>query len=170
MNSFTFLTVIALAFLFNLSTAQIPSFGLQTAAGIRGLLEDKEFAINPENGIRINTPNFRVRIADLTNFPALAGQDVQSQIVRVNLKSQQMFIPHYHPRGSETLNAIRGTFKVTFTFEGLNPRTVVNTIKAGESTVFPQGLPHTTTCISKQDCIFLSVFNSADPGLIPVTL
>lgn len=117
----------------------------------------------------MNTPTFKVSIADLANFPALAGQDVQSTIVRVALKSGQPFIRHFHPRASETLNALQGDFRISFIFEGLGEvRNVTNIIRAGESTVFPQGLIHETTCISKSDCVFLSVLNSADPGTVPV--
>ncbi|CAN8072180.1 unnamed protein product [Agarophyton chilense] len=148
----------------------IPSFLTQTNPEIRSKLADKDFSINPENGIILNTPNFRARIADVTNFPALGAQDVQTQIVRVTLKAKQTFIPHYHPRGTEVLNALAGKFRVTFKFEGLNPRSVSNVIHAGESTVFPQGLIHETVCISHHDCEFLSTFNSADPGLVPVSL
>lgn len=149
------------------ASGAIPSFGRKTAASIRSGLPDAAFKIDPSRGIAINNPNFRVRIADLTRFPALAGQDVQSQVVRVMLRAGKSFIPHSHPRGTETFNALRGVFEVTFTFEGLTPRTVRNVIRAGQSTVFPQGLPHTTRCISKVDCTFLSTFNTADPGLVP---
>ncbi|KAI0565331.1 Cupin [Gracilaria domingensis] len=160
-----------MVFVFTTSVlGSIPSFGTQTNGAIRGQLADNDFRIRPEQGVIINNPNFRVRVADLSNFPALAGQDVQAQITRVTLKAMQPFIPHYHPRGVEVLNAIRGSFRITFKFEGLNPRTVTNIIHAGESTVFPQGLMHETVCISKRDCEFLSTFNSADPGFVPVNL
>lgn len=79
---------------------------------------------------RVDIPDFNVRIADLTNFPALAGQDVQSSIVRVNLRPGAVLFRHFHPRGSETLNALRRTFMVSFTFEGLGtPRVVTNVIR-----------------------------------------
>lgn len=151
-----------------LASTGIPSFGLQTAQGIRNELPNSEFRIDPRKGTIIKTPDFTVELADLSNFPALAGQDVQAQITRVFVRARKPFIPHFHPRSSEVLNAIRGTFRVSFTTEGLNPRVVTNVIRSGQSTVFPQGLVHKTTCISKQDCMFLSVFTSADPGLIPV--
>lgn len=151
-----------------LASTGIPSFGLQTVQAIRNELPDSEFRIDPSKGTIIKTPDFTVQVADLSNFPALAGQDVQSQITRVFLRAGKPFITHFHPRSGEVLNAIRGTFRVSFTTEGLNPRVITNVIRSGQSTVFPQGLVHTTTCISKHECMFLAVFTSADAGLIPV--
>lgn len=164
----SFLALLAASSLLSLSAASIPSFGLQTAGGIRAGLKNRDFRIRPSRGVVLNTPGFTVNIADLSKFPALAGQDVQSTIVRVELKAGVPFIRHYHPRATETLNALHGTFRISFIFEGLGEvRNVTNVIKAGESTVFPQGLIHETTCISKSDCVFLSVLNSADPGTVP---
>lgn len=171
MARFNLLTLLSLSCLLGLSFASfsIPSFGLQTAAAIRSKLQDSDFRIQFSRGTQVNTTNFQVQIADVANFPALAGQDVQSTLTRVNLKAGQAFITHFHPHATETLNAIQGTFRVSFVFEGLmNPRNISNVIRAGESTVFPQGLVHSTVCISKSDCVFLSVLNSADPGTIPV--
>lgn len=168
-NKLLFLTVTC-CFL-SVTFARIPSFGLMTAGSIRSGLKDRDFRIQPSKGTQIVTATFKVSIADLTNFPALAGQDVQSTIVRVFLKSGELFFRHFHPRGTETLNALQGTFRISFLFEGLGDvRNVSNVIKAGESTVFPQGLIHETTCISKGDCAFLSILNSADPGTIPAPL
>lgn len=171
MSSITTFAFLLISCLFPISFATIPSFGLQTAGSIRSGLRDRDFRIQLSKGAQIETPTFKVSIADLTKFPALAGQDVQSTIVRVFLKGGKPFIRHFHPRSTETLNALQGTFRISFIFEGLGEvRNVTNTIKAGESTVFPQGLIHETTCISKGDCVFLSVLNSADPGTIPVPL
>eukprot|EP00177_Eucheuma_denticulatum_P004735 GFKZ01008610.1.p1 GENE.GFKZ01008610.1~~GFKZ01008610.1.p1 ORF type:complete len:170 (+),score=1.89 GFKZ01008610.1:294-803(+) len=162
------ITFFLLTSLIGLSCGSISSFGLQTAAGVRSNLRDQDFRIRFGQGVQINTPNFRVSIADLTNFPALGAQDVQSTIVRVNLNAGEAFITHHHPRATETFNALQGSFRNSFLFEGLgNVRNVSNIIRAGESTVFPQGLVHSTVCISRSPCVFLSVLNSADPGLIP---
>lgn len=171
MYRFNLLPIFALCCMLSLSFAanSIPSFGLQTATAIRSKLRDQDFRIQFTRATQVKTPTFQVSIADLTRFPALAGTDVQSMIVKVNLKAGEPFIRHFHPRGTETLNALQGTFRVSFRFEGLGEvRNVTNVIRTGESTVFPQGLIHETTCISKGDCVFLSVFNTADAGTVPV--
>ena len=152
-----------------MSFARLTSFGDLTAVAARSRFEDEDFKINPNKGIIVRTPDFRLRTAELSNFPVLAGVDVQTQITRVTVRSGKGVITHFHPRGLEVLNALRGVFKITFVFEGLNPRKVTNIIKAGESTVFPQGLVHETVCVSKKDCMFLSIFNTADPGLVPTS-
>lgn len=165
------LYLLALTALLNLARAAIPSLGLTTAEGVRSDLADSEFRIRFNRGTQINTPAFDASIADLTNFPALAGADVQSTLVRVTVRAGETFFAHFHPRATETLNAVRGTFRISFRFEGAgDPRIVTNVIRAGESTVFPQGLIHETVCISDIDCRFVAVLNSADPGTIPAAL
>lgn len=145
------------------------SIGLETTASMRASLSDEDFKIDIGNGLRVNTSDYRVRIADFTKFPALAGHDVQTTVMRVSLMAGKRFLRHFHPRSSETLNALRGSFNVSFQFEGLDtPRIVSNTIHAGQSTVFPHGLVHDTTCVAQTDCVFLSVLNSADPGFVRV--
>ena len=148
--------------------ASIPSRGLITAAATRATLSDEDFLIDPSRNVVIRNENMKVELADLNTFPALAGVDVQSQISRVTLRPGQAFVPHFHPRGAEILNAIRGRFEVSFTTEGLQPKTIKNVVRQGHSTIFPQGLPHTTKCVSRSYCQFLSVFTSADPGLVPL--
>lgn len=149
------------------SSASIPSSGLETAAGTRGALPDSAFRIDPSKGIVNKQPDFTTQNANLANFPALAGADVQTQIVRVFIRAGKSFLTHSHPRSSETLNLIRGVLDVAFTFEGAsNPRVVRNRLRAGESTVFPQGLVHSVRCVSKKDCMYVATFNSADPGFV----
>lgn len=166
-SSLLFLTAVVLS----IAHARIASFGMQTAVNARNELKDTDFVVDPRKGAIINTPNFRVQIADLSNFKVLGLIDVQSQIVRVNLDAGADFIPHFHPRGVEVLNAIRGVFSISITYEGLTPRKVTTIVKAGQSIPFPQGLIHETRCISRgKGCEFLSIFNTADPGLVPVTV
>lgn len=160
---------IAALYLFTVSFALIPSDGTTTAAATRSNLNDNDFRITLAKGTAVETPEFSARIADLTNFPALAGVDVQSTIVRVTIRSGEDFFRHYHPRGTETLNLIQGRLRTTFSFEGTaSPRMVTVTLRGGESTVFPEALPHMLTCISKSDCTYISVLNSADAGTVRV--
>ncbi|CDF36615.1 unnamed protein product [Chondrus crispus] len=92
-------------------------------------------------------------------------------VIRVSVKAGRDLFTHFHPRASETVTLLRGKASVAFTFEGLgDARRVTNALRKGESTVFPQGLVHETTCISKKDCVFLAFLNSADPGIVPVSV
>ena len=139
-----------------------------TAPFIRDNLNDTAFMIDPSRNVILRNKNFRVEVALLDNFPVLAGADVQAQITRVWVRAGQTFIRHIHPRSSEVLTVIRGVFEVSLTTEGLEPRTIRNVLRTGQSTVFPQGLPHVERCISKRGCKFQAVFASADPGFVPV--
>lgn len=167
-NSFFFVVCLVCMCIVQSAHGSISSFGLQTAQSVRSAFKDSDFVIVPAAGTVIRTPTFTVRSATLSSFPVLAGVDVQSQITRVSLKAGKPFIRHLHPRSAEIFNAIQGKFEISFTFEGLSPRVVTNIIESGQSTVFPQGLVHTTKCVSRNNCRFLSVFTSADPGLVPV--
>lgn len=164
------ITLLAVCLTVFLAESRITSLGTDTAQSVRNPLADNDFILDPSKGVAIDTADFRIRIAELSNFPVLAGTDTQSQVVRVMLKSGRDFIPHYHPRGTEILNVLRGRFRFTIRFEGLNPRVVTIHVREGQTTIFPQGLIHTARCVSKRDCMFLSNFNTADPGLVPVTV
>lgn len=47
----------------------------------------------------------------------------------------------------------------------LDGETVKLVVKEGEVTVFPQGLAHSIKCVSHYDCVYITFFNSADPGV-----
>lgn len=168
MNYISTLLTVGMALTLTLTSASIPSIGLQTARVTRMDLPDSAFKIDPRRGLIVRTPNFVGMVADVSNFPALGATDVQTQIVRVHLRAGKSFFRHYHPRSSEILTCLRGSLEVSFSFERSNPRVVMNIIRTGQSTVIPQGLLQTTRCISKTNCTYLSVFTSADPGIVPI--
>lgn len=169
MKSFALICFVAFC-IFNPTLARIVSIGNRTALSVRSQFKDSDFVINPEKGIAIDTADLRIRIADTGRFPVLGAPDVQSMVIEAKVKGGRPFFDHYHPRGSETFTATRGKFKVLIQYEGLSPRTVTFFLKAGESTVFPTGLSHGFACVSKKNCAFLAIFNTADPGLIPTTI
>lgn len=162
---FLFALIAALA---AVSQAVIPSFGQQSVAVERAKLQDSDFLIKPRLGSVVTTANFTLRVADFNKYPILAFPDVQSFVILATVNFKKSVFTHYHPRATETLTSFRGTFSVQIIFEGLgNARVVDIMVPAGQSTVFPQGLPHTTTCMTASGCVFSAIFNSADPGLIP---
>ncbi len=59
---------------------------------------------------------------------------------------------------------LQGTFKTAFVEENTG-RTIVNTLTAGQATVFPQGLIHEEQNNDCDTAIFLSSFSSEDPGV-----
>ena len=146
--------------------AAIPSFGLQTAQGIRDKLEDSDFIINFDKATQTNTDTFQAQVANVNTFPVLGGQDVQAATNRIDLKYGAFFPTHTHPRATETLYLERGALQTKLRFEGLRkPRIVKLHVKRGEVTVFPQGLAHSIQCIDRHGCLYITFFNSADPGV-----
>lgn len=167
MNS---ITVLAFAALLALSQALIPSAGSMTNAMARGGLNDSDFFIRPSLSGTLEAPNgdFTVSLATPSIFPALGGNDVQMTAAVVTIKAGRPLITHSHPHAVEMLSCVHGRVNVSFQFEGLNGRVIANTLSPGQFTVFPQGLVHRTSCVSKFNCLLYTSFNSADPGLVPV--
>lgn len=166
MSSSIFTSLFTFCYLLSLSYASIPSMGLETVISARASLNASDFKIVPAKGVLFRTDAFVARIANLAKFPALAGADVQTQIVHVTVKRRKRFPNHYHPRGTEYLYMLSGVIRVTMKTEGRMPQTFVNVLSRNEATVFPQGLIHTIECISKSYCNYASTFNTANPGLV----
>lgn len=146
--------------------AVIPSFGLQTAQGIREKLEDKDFLINYNKAAQTKTNYFLAQAASANTFPVLGGQDVQAATNRIFLKYRAFFPTHTHPRATETLYLQKGALRTKLKFEGLSkPRVVSLKVRHSEVTIFPQGLAHSIQCLSRSGCLYITFFNSADPGI-----
>ncbi len=159
------LTVFAVA---HMTAALIPSLGLSTAQDVRSKLRNKDFVIRNVGVPQIATRDYRAFVADATNKPALAATDTQFLVSTVHVKAGRPFFKHYHPRAAEILYVTKGRFLSKFWFEGSKPRLIRNWLKAGDSVVYPQGLPHLVRCVGWEDCTFVAVLNSGDPGIVPV--
>lgn len=168
MKSFCFICLPTLFAVFSISFAAngIPSSGIQTAQQFRSNLPDTAFRLRFQDGTLTNQPNFSVRSVNLGKFPVLAAPDVQSALSQVSVNAGASFLRHSHPRSSEIIYVTKGLFRAIITFEGSNPRIVSVDIKAGEATVFPQGLIHEVKCMGMIDCAYVAVFTSADPGFV----
>lgn len=149
------------------SEAAIPSFGLQTVQSVREKLPDSAFLIRPSKLRKTQTDSLLLKATDVVNYPALGAPDVQATIVYFTVFSGRSLFEHSHPRAAEVYHLLEGRLKFTMRFEG-GTRNVTNYIQGGQSTIVPQGLLHTATCISKSNCNAIATFNSADPGSVPV--
>ena len=144
----------------------LASFGKQSAPLLRNRFRNVDFVVRFSKALQIPGPDFHGQVATVDTFPILGGIDVQSSAARVFLKPGASFPTHTHPRATETLYLVKGVLKTQFRFEGIvKPRIVTNILHSNQITVFPQGLAHLTTCISKFPCVFVSTLNSGDPGL-----
>lgn len=145
----------------------VPSLGLVTAQSARSMLPDSAFLLDPALGRTKRTADFVARTAGVADFPALGATDTQGQVNDVRIFAGKAFATHFHPRGTETINVVQGRVRVSFRFES-GGRVVSNVVKEGQSTIIPQGLIHTSVCVSDKDCRFIANFNTADAGTVAV--
>lgn len=79
------------------------------------------------------------RLMTVDTFPPLAGEGVS--IAVFDIEPCGINLPHVHPRASEIFYVLKGTFEAGLAEEN-GGRTIINMIKPGEATFFPQGLLH----------------------------
>lgn len=168
--AFRTLLTLALLAVFTIASARIESLGLATAQATRSKLSDSAFVVRPVGTPQIIAPDrrFFAFATSPSRKPALAATDTQVQVNTVTVRAGKPFFKHFHPRGVETLTVLKGRVLSQTWFEGSNPRVIKVTLRPRDSTVYPQGLMHLARCVSKTDCVFTAVFNSADAGTVPV--
>jgi oxalate decarboxylase/phosphoglucose isomerase-like protein (cupin superfamily) len=73
-------------------------------------------------------------------------------------------LPHTHPRATEINYILSGTFETGF-FQENGARFIMNTLVAGQATVYPQGAIHFEQNLNCDSAMFVAAFNSDDPGV-----
>lgn len=171
MASRLLLPSIALFAFLSVSSARITTLGQSTAEMTRAGLPDTAFRVRPTGAPPIVSPDgrFSAFATSPSANPALAATDTQVQVNTVTVRAGSPFLKHFHPRGTETLTVHKGALVAQLWFEGFNPRMVRVHLQPFDSVVYPQGIIHLSRCVSKEDCVFTAVFNTADPGLTPVS-
>ena len=164
----SFLLVVLVMSMIGYSSGLIPSVGSVTATEARSAFQPEDYVIKLSKGRAFYTRNFITRVAAVKNFPILGSVDVQTTITNSTVRPQKSLDVHYHPRGSEYLYLISGSLNVSIRTDGVGASNVFINVKESEATVFPQGLIHTFKCISVQKCTLVTMFNTADPGLVQV--
>ena len=106
------------------------------------------------------------RAMNIDTLSSLAGEGVSMAYTVV--KPCGLVLPHVHQRATELILVVKGTFQTAFVEEN-NGRTIINTLTAGQSTFFPQGLIHQEHNIGCEEAIFVSAFSSEDPGALTVS-
>lgn len=104
--------------------------------------------------------------ASVAEIPALSGYRVSYQLFEI--EPCAINLPHVHPRASEMLYVVEGRFQSGFLEEN-EGRLVLNNIKEGQTTFFPQGLIHFEQNLECKKSVFLSSFNNEDPGVVTIT-
>lgn len=165
----TFQSLFAVAFvvLASVAQAQIPIFSSQQAQ--RAALNNT-LMFDPNTLPQVPLPGgVTVQVGDVTAFPSLALPDVSMAFAQATIPAGADFPQHEHPLATELLLNIAGLQRVTIFQELTLPPLVFNT-RPGQIVTLPQGLPHITTCLSKNSpCRFISSFNAPSPGVVFVT-
>ena len=109
----------------------------------------------------ISKPGFSVTLTDTVNLPGL--NTLGLALARVDIGPGRIIPPHSHPRASEVTICLQGVLLVGFR-DTLN-RNFNQTLRPGESFVFPKGLIHFLFNEDRQKPVLaLSGFNSQNPG------
>lgn len=107
------------------------------------------------------------RQMNVKQLPSLQG--IGASFALVTLEPCGINIPHVHPRASEILFVIAGDgLRTAFAEENGSERVVVNDLKAGEATFFPQGLIHYQQNLGCEKLTFIAALNSEDPGTVTI--
>jgi quercetin dioxygenase-like cupin family protein len=146
------------------------SFAPMTAPMIRAGFEDSAFLLDLTKAAQIPGEGRLLELGDQQSFPVLAVPDTQMALVRVTLDDGATNPTHVHPRATEVLYLVSGKMEV-FIGKELGNEMIKNTLEAGQGTVFPGGLAHGQKCVKGSGgCVFVSMFNNADPGAFGVTI
>lgn len=81
----------------------------------------------------------------------------------LNLGPCSMLPPHIHPRATNFVVAVSGTTQ-TYMIAENGARTVTETLKSGQMTIFPQASVHTMMNIGCENAQLISALNSDDSG------
>jgi quercetin dioxygenase-like cupin family protein len=146
------------------------SFAPMTAPMIRAGFEDSAFLLDLTKATQVPGEGRLLEFGDQQSFPVLAILDTQMALARVTLDDGATNPTHVHPRATEVLYLVSGKMEV-FIGKELGNEMIKNTLEAGQGTVFPGGLAHGQKCVEGSGgCVFVSMFNNADPGAFGVTI
>ena len=129
------------------------------------LLSDSDFVfdfLNPPDNAIVSGPDGRIIAAKRKTFPALVGNDVAMSIGI--LGPCGLNTPHTHPRAAEFNLAVNGTLR-TGMVAGNQARFVMNDLKPGQATIFPQGAIHFEQNLGCDTVMFVAAFSDEDPGV-----
>ncbi|XP_057542275.1 germin-like protein subfamily 1 member 17 [Amaranthus tricolor] len=101
------------------------------------------------------------------NLPGLNTLGIS--LARIDVAPYGVNTPHHHPRATEVLTVLEGTFLAAFVTSnqpnGEN-KLFAQVLKKGDVFIFPQGLIHFETNIGKTPAVALSAFSSQNPGVV----
>ncbi|KAF8175726.1 hypothetical protein K438DRAFT_1727633 [Mycena galopus ATCC 62051] len=107
----------------------------------------------------------KIILANSGTFPAVIGSN--SAMAVGILDACSMNTPHTHPRATEMQFSVNGTIRTGMITEN-NARFILTEIPPGSMTIFPQGSIHFQVNDGCEPLMFVSSFNSEDPGALQI--
>ncbi|XP_021769754.1 germin-like protein [Chenopodium quinoa] len=101
------------------------------------------------------------------NLPGL--NTLGLSLARIDVAPYGVNTPHHHPRATEVLTVLEGTFYAGFVTtnqpNGKN-KLFAKILHKGDVFIFPQGLIHFESNVGKTPAVALSAFTSQNPGVV----
>ncbi|KAK5137185.1 hypothetical protein LTR08_000690 [Meristemomyces frigidus] len=126
------------------------------------LCSDKDWLFD----FTVQQPNYNFAPGGVINmnaatFPAAKGNGMT--LAMLNLGPCSMLPPHYHPRASNYVVAIKGN-TTTYMFEENGARLVTEILTPGKATIFPAASMHMMVNNGCDDAQLVSALNADDAG------
>lgn len=148
------------------ATALVRSFNTMSANAIRASYSPADFKFPTfAAGNTLSLPVGQLSVGSVDNSPVLGSPDIQMSYVAVKLNAGATLPAHTHPRATEMDYVVYGVVKNSIVEEFGSARPKIDAVlHPGEVGVIPEGLVHAQTCMGSEGCLFIAMFNSADPG------
>lgn len=137
-------------------------------AQLRAMTSDFEYnLVLDEQNESLRIGEVRTRTLNEITAPILSMPDIQSSMEYVILGPHKTYDVHSHPRASEVLYVERGNLTLILVFgEDNSTKKVKNSLVKHHLAIVPQGITHTASCESNEDCAYVSYYNNANPGRV----
>lgn len=132
------------------------------------LKQDSDFIFdffNPPQGATGIGAAGRLVLASRSTFPALVGNGIS--LAAGFIGPCGMNSPHVHPRATEFLYSVNGTFRTGFIQEN-GARKVNNTLYPGQAALFPRGSIHWQANLGCEPVMFIAGLSDEDGGITSV--
>lgn len=103
------------------------------------------------------------------NLPGLNTLGIS--LARIDVAPYGVNTPHHHPRATEILTVLEGTFYAGFITSNLQNgenKLFTKILNKGDVFIFPQGLIHFESNIGHTPAVALSAFSSQNPGVVTI--
>ncbi|XP_019161362.1 PREDICTED: germin-like protein subfamily 1 member 20 [Ipomoea nil] len=122
----------------------------------------------PAGGTKFTSVGLIANVIDVDRFPGLNTMGLS--FGRVDFEPNGLVSLHYHPRGSEVVFVLKGTFYAGFvTSNAQNSGKNIlfaKILNPGDAIIFPVGLVHFLYNVGRTNATAFASFNSQKPGIV----